>query len=742
MEFAAEWIGVITDERIGRGRRDMAEGSPAAYMRKEFEIDGKISRATLYITARGIYEGYINGQRVSDFLFEPQWTDYSKRIEYRKYDATELLKEGGNCVGAIVGDGWYCGKISIVGRQLYGEYPLLLLLRLTIEYEDGRTQTIVSDESFTGGSGSVRRNDLQDGQTVDARECGTEFSRYGFKSDKFVPVTVCRPKETSVSESFAPPIVYHEKLKTVFLHRDGDGKYLYDCGQNLAGNISCKIAAKAGDKIVFRYGEMLEKDGRLYTENLRTAKATDVFISDGAERVFFPSFTFHGFRYIEITKPESAEISELTVCALYSDISETGAFSSDNPLVDQIYKNAFWGQKSNFVGLPTDCPQRDERMGWTGDSFAFCGSAMFNMDCRAFYRKYMRDLADAQREDGAVPDVVPYVPIVEYGNNGWGDVVTELPYTYYLMYGDKGFLSECLPCMKKWVDYQLRNSENYLRPFGGFGDWLSIRVNETDVEGMNTAMFAHSAYLTAKACEVLGDEQDGYYRELFHKIKNAYRAKFVDKNRRVGNGNQGDYLLAYAFRLMDKEEIRDGFLRSISENDDHLSCGFMSIKYLLPALCDMGRADLAYKIISTDTYPSWGYSVKQGATTVWERWNSYTAENGFGDAAMNSFNHYSLGSCVEWYYRYVLGINYAEEGPGFSAIRVKPYFDFEGRVNKVSGGYRSVRGKIEAKWRTEKGKAFYEIKYPEDCRLLTDFSDYKIVRISQEKGFLKAELKR
>lgn len=252
MEFAAEWIGVITDERIGRGRRDMAEGSPAAYMRKEFEIDGKISRATLYITARGIYEGYINGQRVSNFLFEPQWTDYSKRIEYRKYDATELLKEGGNCVGAIVGDGWYCGKISIVGSQLYGEYPLLLLLWLTIEYKDGRTQTIVSDESFTGGSGSVRRNDLQDGQTVDARECGTEFSRYGFKSDKFVPVTVCRPKETSVSESFAPPIVYHEKLKTVFLHRDGDGKYLYDCGQNLAGNISCKIAAKAGDKIVFR----------------------------------------------------------------------------------------------------------------------------------------------------------------------------------------------------------------------------------------------------------------------------------------------------------------------------------------------------------------------------------------------------------------------------------------------------------------------------------------------------------
>ena len=728
----AKWIGLITDKETGEGNKDMTAGSPAAYLRKEFGANKNIRSAKMTVTALGIYYCYINGIAVDDELFKPLWTDYNKSLDYNVFDVTKLIKEGKNCVGIILGDGWYSGKISIVGRQYYGKYPLKLFLRIDIEYEDGSTDAVISDKNFRGGAGKIRENDFQDGEVFDNR-FKSGFSEVGFDDGGYENVDEYSDIAAELKLSDASPVKYHECFKAEFLHKDCEGKYIYDIGQNLAGNISCVINAEKNDKIIFRFGEMLKDDGSLYTENLRSAKATDIFISNGEkDEKFSPLFTFHGFRYIEIDKPETASVTDIKVFACYSDLNVTGGFECDNALVNQIYKNAFWGQKSNFVGLPTDCPQRDERMGWTGDSFAFCQSAMFNMDCRQFYIKFMENLIEATRENGAVTDVVPYVSIVGYGHNGWGDVITELPYNYYLTYGDKDLLRFSLPYMKKWVDYLDSNSVDHIRPFDGYGDWLSIGYNETGVEAMNTALTARSADITAKACLALNDSDYSKYKNFFIEIRKNYRNKFIHENGTIGNDNQGDYLLACACGLADYCEIAVPFIKTVEKNNYHLSCGFMSIKFLLPTLCELGESDLAYRIINNDTYPSWGYSIKQGATTVWERWNSYTKENGFGNAEMNSFNHYSLGSCVEWYYKYVLGINFCESAPGFKKILIRPFIDKSGIITKAKGFYNSVSGLIEVEWNISGGICEYKARFGKDIKIECDFTRYPVIEKTVE----------
>lgn len=737
-ELSAKWIGLITDQEIGKGTKQMETGAPAPYFRKEFTVTSEVKKATLVMSALGLYQGYINGIQTDEELFKPQWTDYNKTIEAREFDVTKLILPGKNCVGAILGEGWYSGKISIIGRQLYGGYPLSLFLELNIELSNGTKIVVKSDESFKASTGKIRDNDFQNGETWDNRIKSEEYFIADYDDFAWEKVSVMPSCTSKLHFTDTPVIKYHEEFPAKFLH-SFDSKLIYDIGQNMSGNIQACFKGKCGDKIVIRYGEMLNNDGSLYTDNLRSAKCTDTFICRGeGSEIFQPMFTFHGFRYIEISATLGVEIVSLKAFACYSDLCETGSFSCDNALVEKIFKNSFWGQKSNFVGLPTDCPQRDERMGWTGDSYAFCGSAMYNMDCRNFYRKYMDDLVEAIRCEGAVTDVVPYVPVVGSGNNGWGDVIGELTYTYYCMYGDLDFVKRYLPHIKRWVDYLVENSDNLIRLEIGYGDWLSIIQGETNVSAINTAHTAHSAWLTSRMCELCGDSDASKYESLFENIKSRYRETFVSESGVVAGGTQGDYLSAIAFGLVDPKECGEYLRSTMKKCGDHLSCGFMTIKYLLPVLCDLGYVDLAYKLIGQDTYPSWGYSVRQGATTIWEHWDSYTEEKGFCNPEMNSFNHYSFGSCSEWYYRYILGIRNSEKLAGFSCANLCPCVDFSGVLNAACGSYNSINGKISVEWSVEKGVCTYKAT-SSGVKLTLDLNSYKIIKQTVSDSCVYAE---
>lgn len=741
MDKHAKWIGFITDKDPAANQQKANFGSPASYLLRQFEVMQDVASASLKITALGVYKSYINGLETDDEILNPLWSDYNKHIEYQVFDVTSLVKKGKNAIGVILGDGWYTGNVAIYGRKLYGGYPLELYLELTITFADGSTHRIVSDEDFKASEGAIRVNDILNGEIVDNRLSLNNFSLPEYDCSAWQDVVVLEDKSDRLTPRISEGIKYNITLIPEFLHQTEQGCFIFDMKQNMVGNVSAKLKGEEGAMVKFRYGEMLNLDGTLYTENLRGALATDVFYCKG-ERIetFLPLFTFHGFRYLEITIEGKCEVFDIKGNVCYSALDETGDFNCSDEVVTQIFKNALWGQRGNFVGLPTDCPQRDERMGWTGDIQVFGMSAMYNMDCRKFLKKYFRDMVDAVREDGAITDVVPYVPVVGWGSAGWGDAVTVLPYNYYLMYGDRQVLKDMLPHMKNWLKYLHSTcGGGYLRPAGGYGDWLSVG-EQTDTRVMNTAFFAQSARLTAKVCDILGEDSAAFH-ELYGNIKKAFRAEFVDKNNIITSDTQSCYLMALNFELMTAEDIKDNLIKTIERRDCHLTTGFIGIKYLLPTLCELGREDIAYKLITNTTYPSWGYSVVNGATTIWERWNSYTIEGGFGDVSMNSFNHYSLGSCVEWMYGYMLGIRADIENPGFGAVTVKPAVDFSGKITDAGGSYKSIRGKIDSHWKVSEGVCTFELFAGKEIIVRPDFSAYQVLSQTLDGGALKVTFK-
>ncbi|MGN1076967.1 MAG: family 78 glycoside hydrolase catalytic domain, partial [Candidatus Gallimonas sp.] len=512
------------------------------------------------------------------------------------------------------------------------------------------------------------------------------------------------------------------------------GRSIYDFEQNMVGVAKIVIKAKRGSVLTVRFGEMLESDGSVYRRNLRRAEATDSYIASGCgTEVFRPLFTFHGFRYMELTAEGEIEIISIAGEVMYSQLSATAGFSCDDPVINRLYQNIVWGQRSNFLNVPTDCPQRDERLGWTGDSQVFCGTAMFNMDCRAFYKKHLADIRDAQCGNGGITGVAPVIPHPDHavlqgrvGAAGWADVITILPYEYFRMYGDISVISENLWAMKRYNRYILDNSDHYIRRcYKEYGDWLSVG-EETDKTLIATAFFAYSTLLIAEMCELIGDSDAAYYRELYGKIKRAFRKEFL-VSPVLRSDTQTSYLLAYKAQIMTAAEIKDRLLRTINRNDRHLSTGFLGVKYLLPVLCELGETALAYELFTKRSYPSWCYSVVNGATTMWERWNAFTAENGFGDASMNSFNHYAYGSVGEWIFKYCLGFQpeATREGGGFKVLRVRPFVDFSGKINRVQGYYDSVRGRIDASWERKNEKVIYTISAPPEVELRFDFGNMK-----------------
>ena len=709
---APESVTPLTDEA-----RAARCGKMSPYLRRAFSCASELKSCKAFATAMGVYELFVNGKRAGKYELCPEWTDYKKSIQYQYYDLTDLLVKGDNVIGAILGDGWYSSNITGAGRARYGD-TLGFMMNLTLEYTDGSVEYIVTDGSWLCSSGAVVYSDNQNGEYIDATKEPRGWCEPGFDASGWDPVVgVMNPKLfcTRLKASIGPQVREMLALSPISIEKVGD-KIIADFGQNMVGHISLKLNCAAGTKIIVRHGEILNDSdagirgcdgakGTLYTVNLRSAKATDTYICRGGGEVFEPHLTFHGFRYVEISGLDYIPaVSDISGHVIYSACEQTGFIKTSDEMINKLAANVLWGQRGNFVGIPTDCPQRDERLGWTGDAQVFCRTACYNMDCRAFFEKFLEDLFEAQKPNGAITDVAPTVQnndgmyIVVNATAAWGDAAFVIPYTLYRMYNDTSAFEKHLSGMEAYFRCLLGTTTRLLRPKYGYGDWLSIG-DDTPLDVLATAYFAYDAFILQTACEALGlKEKAAYYKGMFEKISAEWREAYIEDDDKITGDTQTCYLLALKFKLINPEQYAKTaahLVRKIEEKDFHLSTGFVGVSYLLPVLCDCGYSDIAYRLLQNDTYPSWGYSIKNGATTIWERWNSYTAENGLGDAGMNSFNHYSLGSVAEWMFSYIGGIRPGKAG--FSTFCIKPFFT--DRLEFVDCSYKCDHGFITVNWK-------------------------------------------
>lgn len=732
MLFHAKWITYKTGEYKTANDK---YGNPSPYFRKTFSLKGDVKKATLFCSALGVFKVYLNGQAVEGDYLSPGWVDYSKKLPFVRYDITAKLCEN-NAVGAVLGDGWAVGHVGsnyTFKRNGYSD-RIEFMAVIRILYADGTVEEIGTDDTWKASSGEIRRSDIYMGEYVDKRLSLGNFSEFSYDDSAWdvAEETVFKfSRNIYLEEVKVPPIVVKHCFKPVLLS-NVNGKYIYDVSQNISGVLRCVFCGEEGAKITIRHAELL-LDGEIYTENLRKAEATDIYIISGeGKEIFRPLFTFHGFRYVEIAVEGNAKILDITAEAMYTDLKCSGNFTCSNEITSKIYRNALWGQRDNFLNVPTDCPQRDERLGWTGDAQIFCQSAMYNMDCRTFFEKYLADIRDAQLGNGVIPAVapLPHVGYYDYvgrdASAGWSEAIAEIPYCHYRMYGDKKVIRDNLPALKKLLDYYETESPEFIRDGkDGYGDWLSLGV-PTDKAVVSTLYYARAAYIASKLCAIIGDFEEEYYHNLYTSIKEAFRAKFVDENGRIKSDTQSAYVIAFKFGVIGLDEAKRNLERKFNEDNGELTTGFLGVRFLLPTFCDIDRSDLAYALITNTDYPGWGYSVVNGATTIWEHWDSYTKENGIRKG-MNSFNHYSLGSCTEWMYEYCLGINPDIDKPGFKKVVFAPCFDLSGKITSASGHYDTEYGMILVEWQNVHGVFEYKVSVPTEIESVFVFKGMKII---------------
>ncbi|MGC8781143.1 MAG: family 78 glycoside hydrolase catalytic domain [Anaerolineae bacterium] len=721
-----EWIGRWIGGPLKGGPRSSC---PAPFLRKGFRLEQEVRFARLYVTALGLYEVEINGQRVGRDIFTPGWTDYKKRVQYQVYDVTDLLQAGENAIGAILGDGWYCGNVAAFGRQLYGDRPRLLA-QLEITLADGRTMTVATDDSWKVAYGPILEADLIMGEAYDARLEFPGWSTAGFDDGSWWPVQVFPDPGIELSPMRGQPVRRQEELKPIAAPRQFRGwvssKWVFDLGQNMVGWVRIKVRGPAGATVTLRFGEMLNPDGTLYTANLRTARATDYYTLKGdGEEVWEPRFTFHGFRYVELSGlPGEVTADAVTGVVVHSDAPLSGAFECSDPLVNQLQHNIQWGQKGNYLEVPTDCPQRDERLGWTGDAQVFIRTGIFNRDVAAFFTKWQRDLADAQSPEGAFPMVAPSV-LGPDGGPAWADAGIICPWTVYQCYGDTALLAEHYDSLARFIAYLEQTSQDYIRSyegypgFPGFGDWLALDGSGLTDGGtrkdlIGTAFFAYSARLMGRIAAALGKAAVAErYAQLFENVRAAFQKRFVTPAGLVAGATQTSYVLALHFDLLPpalRPVAVDQIVRDIRRRNNHLSTGFVGASYLPFVLSEGGRLDVAYELLFQKTWPSWLYAVTQGATTIWERWDGWTHDKGFQDVGMNSFNHYAYGAIGEWLYRVVAGLDLDPDRPGYAHIVIRPHPG--GGLTHARAAYDSIRGKIVSGWRVADGLLTLEVTVP------------------------------
>jgi alpha-L-rhamnosidase len=687
--------------------------------RKEFAVKGDIRRATIYGSALGIYRLYVNGKPVGDDYFTPDWTDYKKRVYYNTYDVTKLIRANGpNAIGGILGAGWYAGGVGWQQmRGHYGDKPRLFA-QLEIELADGTIQTIGTDASWKTVFGPYLEGEFLAGETYDARKEISGWAAPGLKDPAWQPVAVghfsAAPGWTPNLEAF-PGVTVQQTgvLHPVKITEPQPGAFVFDMGQNFAGFAQLKVRGPAGTKIVLRFAEVLNPNGTIYTTNLREARVTDTYILKGhGEEVWQPRFTFHGFRYVEVKGyPGKPSKDAITGIAINSKVPLVGSFECSSPMVNQLYKNIVWTQRSNYISVPTDCPQRDERLGWMGDAQTFVRAATYNADVAAFFTKWLVDVDDAQGPTGDFADVSPRIVDPAGGVAAWADAGTICPWTIYQVYNDQRLLGKHYAAMVRWVEYCRKNSKDLLRPAAGFGDWLSIKA-DTPLDVIATAYFAYSTNLTAAAARKLGKQDDARkYEELFKQIKAAFNKAYVAADGRIKGNTQTCYVMALWFDLLPAEK-RPAAVRylvaDIKARGTHLSTGFVGTSVLMPTLSANGQTPVAYQLLLNDTFPSWGFSIKHGATSIWERWDGWTPEKGFQDPGMNSFAHYSFGAVARWMFQTAGGIDMAE--PGFQRLVIRP--QPAPGLTWVKASYHSPHGRIATEWKTENGKLTLAVTIP------------------------------
>ncbi|MEN6574760.1 MAG: glycoside hydrolase family 78 protein [Phycisphaerales bacterium] len=677
---------------------------PAQFLRKEFSVDKPVRRATVYASALGDYDLYINGQKADDTYFTPGWTDYAVRVYYNTFEVTDHLKKGFNAIGGVLADGWYSGHIGWGRlRDHYGKNPRFSA-QLSIEYTDGSVETILTDKTWVATTGPILEGDFLMGETYDARKEMPGWSTPDFDDAAWRPVDVTEKIAIKVESHPSVLVREFQKIKPVSMKQMPDGACIYDMGTNFAGFVRLKVQdAAPGQKIVLRFAERLNPDGTIYTTNLRGARAIDTYICKGAgKEVWQPRFTFHGFQYVEVTGYSGKlGLDTITGVELTSATPVVGGFVCSDAMANTLYRNICQTQRANFIEVPTDCPQRDERLGWMGDAQIYVRTATFNTNVAAFFTKWMVDVEDAQLDNGGFSDVSPRKVAMGGGTAAWGDAGVICPWTIYQVYGDKRILAEHYDAMQKWVEYCKGTTKGtLLRPAEGYGDWLSINA-DTPKDVLATAYFAHSTKLVAEAAEVLGKHEDAKnYRQLFEEIRAAFNTAYVTDDGRIKGDTQTVYVLALAFDLLPKEKrqvVAQYLVDNIRDRNWHLSTGFVGTKDLMATLNAIGETDVAYHLFHNETFPSWGFSIQHGATSIWERWDGWTPEKGFQDPGMNSFAHYSFGAVCEWMFRTIGGID--TDGPAYKHIVIHPQPG--GRLSWAKTSYDSVQGKIATAWKVD-----------------------------------------
>ena len=690
---------------------------PPSYLRTDFRAEKAIARATLYASALGLVDMHLNGRRVSDDFFTPGWTDYKKRVYYRTYDVTKLVRRGENALGAVLADGWFSGYIGFRGvRDHYGKLPRVRA-QLHLEYADGSTSDIGTGSAWKAATGPEQEADFLQGETYDARLERAGWSEPGCDTGSWAPVVVGSDEIHPLVQAHpADPVRAIQEFKATSVTEPKPGVYVLDLGQNFAGVARLKVSGKPGQKITLRFAERLNPNGTVYTTNLRSARSTDTYICKGSgPETWQPRFTFHGFQYVELTGLDKKPAPDSVVgVALSSDTPVVGEFQCSDPMLNKIHSNGYWTQRANFIDIPTDCPQRDERMGWTGDAQVYIRTATLNNDVQAFFKKWLVDLdTDSQRGDGQFPCVAPLVVAGDDGGPAWADAGVICPWTIYTAYGDTRILERHYDEMKRFVEFcRARSTPELLPPksYHCFGDWLSIKA-DTPKDIIYMAYFARSTKLLANAAKVLGKTEDAaQYNALFRKIRTAFNKAYVEPDGRIKGDTQTCYALALDFALVTGKKAKQAaehLVAGVESRDYHLSTGFIGTKYLMLGLTRAGRPDLAYRLLHNETFPSWGFSIKNGATSIWERWDGWTPEKGFQDPGMNSFAHYSFGAVYQWMFENIGGISSQD---AFKKLVIAPKLDDKLAAATVT--YRSIHGSIVSDWKKENGKLLLNVTVP------------------------------
>jgi len=724
----SDWKGLFIGHNVGYDKTDKYDSlylPPARYLRKSFEISKKVKRATAHATALGLYELQLNSQKVGDANFLPGWTDYDKRLYYQTYDITDYIQQGENIVGAVIADGWYAGYIGYAllvrldrVREFYGVNPSFMG-QIHLEYEDGSSEIIATDTTWKANQGAIREADIIMGETYDARQENSGWTAPNFDDSNWKVPKIYTYPNGRLQAHPGTFVKDRERLVPKNITEPEPGVFVFDLGKNFAGIAELKVQGPKGTEVELRFGEILKSDGNVQTENLRKARATDTYILKGeGVEVWRPKFTYHGFQYVEVKGfPGRPSADAITGIVLSSIETEASTFSSSNPMNNTLFENIKTTQSANFFEVPTDCPQRDERLGWTGDAQTYMRSATYNADVSAFMTKFLIDLDDAQRWYGAYPNFAPfpYSRPNQY-SPAWMDAGVIIPYNMYKVYNDTRILEYMYAGMEKFMEFQEDASTDYLRPGGGnnWGDWLAVN-EETSHDYVGASFYGYDAKLMAEMAEALDNKEDAKkYNLLFENIKKAFAEKYILENGRTSEDTQTTYALALYFDLYPEGLAKKGAARlaeKINNNGFKFSTGFLGTKHVMLALSKYGYNDLAYKLFKQTKYPSWGYSVENGSTSIWERWNSYTkddAANSDINAAMNSFSHYAFGSVAEWMFQHAAGID--TEDSGYRNIILKPAISRE--MDFIEGSYASINGTISSAWKWKGNKLVMDIEIP------------------------------